>query len=55
MKIYLKLSEAADYLDVSVPTIRKYIKSGELKVFKNGRVVRVAMSDLEAFVLKRMV
>ncbi len=47
-RAYVGIIEAADYLDVSVKTIRRMIARGELTTYKYGnRVVKLKLSDLD--------
>lgn len=41
--------ECAGLLKMSVLTVRSYLRSGQLKGIKMGRVWRIRRSDLEAF------
>ena len=43
------LRDAAAILQVSLPTMRGYVKSGKLKAKKFGQVWRIAEPDLDAF------
>ncbi len=45
---WLTLQEAADRLKVKVPTIRKYVRLGKLPAYRQGNVVRVKPSDVDA-------
>jgi len=46
---YLPVRDAAAHLSVSEVTVRRAIRAGELPYVRIGRLVRVALSDLEAF------
>lgn len=46
---YLPVSEAATHLSVSEATIRRAIRAGKLPHIRLGRLVRVAVDDLDAF------
>jgi excisionase family DNA binding protein len=48
-KRYLNVEHAAEMLDVSVWTIRKWIKERRLCTYRFGRAVRINMDDLLAF------
>ena len=48
-EVWLTISEAAKYLKMSVPGIRKYIKSGKVPSYQQGRLIRLKASDLDAF------
>jgi len=45
--------DACDYLNISIPTLYKLIKSNQLPTFFIGRSVRIRWSDLEDFVNKK--
>jgi len=49
----LTLAETAERLGCSLPTVRRRVRSGELPVFRDGRLVRVAERDLERYVAER--
>ena len=49
----LTVREAAALLHCSEPTIRKYIKAGELPSITIGRCRRIRRADLEAFLQGR--
>jgi excisionase family DNA binding protein len=49
----LRLNTAASILSVSVRTVRRWIDRGELKVFRIGRCVCIAQTELERFVAAR--
>lgn len=45
---FISLSQAADMLNISVPTLRRRIAAGELPAFRSGRrIIRIRVSDLE--------
>jgi excisionase family DNA binding protein len=46
---FFTIAEVADRLDVATRTVRRWIKGGELVVHRIGGVVRIAESDLRAF------
>jgi excisionase family DNA binding protein len=46
---WLTIKEAADYLKLSVPTIRKYIRLRKLPHYRHGRIVRFKRRDLDNF------
>jgi excisionase family DNA binding protein len=48
-KLYTKM-QAAEYLQCSLSTINRRIKTGDLKPLKNGRIVRFTESELERFI-----
>ncbi len=48
-KAMVSIAEAADFLSVSVPTVRRMIQRGELPARKlSPQVIRVRVSDLDA-------
>ena len=49
-KVLLKIPEVAEATGYSRGFIYERIAAGELKVVRNGRTVRVAVDDLEAWV-----
>ena len=46
---WLTIKEAAGYLKLSVPAIRKYIRLGKLLHYRHGRIVRLKKRDLDNF------
>ncbi len=46
---WLTIKEAAGYLKLSVPAIRKYIRLGKLPHYRQGRIVRLKRRDLDNF------
>lgn len=42
----LSVQEAADYAKVSTQTVRRWIKSRKLKIYRAGRQIRIDKSDL---------
>jgi len=46
---YLTVQETADYLNVSVRTVRRYKKGGTITPANFGGVVYYALSDLKRF------
>ena len=50
----LTIEETAEFLGVSVTTVRKYISEDKLKTFKMQRVVRIPKTELEAFIVNQM-
>ena len=46
---FFTVAEVAEAVDVSTRTVRRWIKSGELAAHHFGAVVRIAESDLKAF------
>lgn len=47
-KLYT-VNEAKEYLRISDPTIRRYIKDGRLKTQRMGRQHRITETELKAF------
>ena len=43
----LTLKEAKDFLRISYGTLRNWIKSGKVPVFKEGRTYRINKSDID--------
>ena len=52
MKEIMTVQEVADYLQVKITTIRKHIKSGELKAFKKLGKYFVTSENLKEFITK---
>jgi excisionase family DNA binding protein len=52
---FLSPEEVGDRLGVSVYTVRRWIKTGQLRAFKPGKEYRVQASDLEEFLRAREV
>ncbi len=48
-KPYLTIKEAAELARLALPTIRLYIRRGELKSYRVGRRVIIKRTDLESF------
>ena len=42
----LTIREVADYLKVSVPTVRSLIERGDIPYFQRGQVIRLNKSDV---------
>jgi excisionase family DNA binding protein len=49
---YLKVAEAAEYLNTSVRFVRRLIAERRIAFHHVGRHVRIAVADLDAFVLE---
>src|SRR5690606_30170222 len=45
----LTTEEAAEYLQVTVDTVRRYIREGRLRASRLGREYRIRQEDLDAF------
>jgi excisionase family DNA binding protein len=52
-KEYLDYREAGEYVSASHWTVRRWVKLGLLPVSRLGGLVRIARSDLDAFVAER--
>jgi excisionase family DNA binding protein len=52
---FLSPEEVGDRLGVSVYTVRRWVKTGQLRAFKPGKEYRVRESDLEEFLAAREV
>ena len=46
----LTIREAAERLGVSIETVRRRIKAGELRVIRDGRIIRIHPDDLESYI-----
>jgi len=46
----LTIPEACQLLNVSHPTVYRWIRAGELPMVKFGRLTRVRKADVEAFI-----
>lgn len=49
----LNIDEVAEFLGVSIKTVRRRIEAGELPVIRDGRVIRVHPNDLNRYVASR--
>ena len=49
---FFTIAAVAEFLDVSERTVRRWIKRGELVAHHIGAVVRIAESDLKAFIAR---
>lgn len=52
MEKYLTIEQAAEYLSVSVDTIKRYVEKGELPTYKLDRALRFKTDDLEKLVTR---
>ncbi len=52
---YLSPLEVAQHLGVQVETVRDWIRRGELRAVRLGRLLRVRREDLEAWLSQRVV
>jgi excisionase family DNA binding protein len=46
---WMTIEEAAQYLKLAVVTVRKYVKSGQVPSYRQGRIIRLKSSDLDQF------
>lgn len=46
----LKIQEAAEYLRLTVPTLRKWRFEGRLPIYKIGRTIRFSKKDLDSLI-----
>jgi excisionase family DNA binding protein len=46
----LSIEKAGEFLDVSASTVRRLVKTGQLKAHKIGGQIRISMADLLAFI-----
>jgi excisionase family DNA binding protein len=53
-KAVLSTRDAAVYLSISLPTLFRITRSGELPHLRIGRVIRYRVEDLEAFLESRV-
>ncbi len=47
------VSEVADHLKVSTKTVRRWIDTGDLRVHRLGRSIRISETDLGLFLAQR--
>jgi excisionase family DNA binding protein len=52
-KVVLSTREAAAYLSISLPTLFRLTRGGELAHLRIGRVIRYRVEDLEDFLASR--
>jgi excisionase family DNA binding protein len=50
----LMLEEVADELGCSVATVKRRVRSGDLPVYVDGRIVRVREDDLRRYITERI-
>ena len=50
MDEYLTIQDVMDILKVSRTSVNNWLKSGNLKYYKVGRLVRIKEEDLEKFI-----
>ena len=53
-KAVLTTKEAAAYLSISLPTLHRLLRAGELPHLRLGRVIRFRVEDLDAFLESRV-
>jgi excisionase family DNA binding protein len=51
----LTIAEVAELLGVSIETVRRRINTGELRVIRDGRIIRIHPDDLEAYIAIRRI
>jgi excisionase family DNA binding protein len=49
----LSMPEVASYARVSTQTVRRWIQAGDLKVYRAGRKIRIAETDLLAYLSRQ--
>ncbi|MBR0662236.1 helix-turn-helix domain-containing protein [Neoroseomonas oryzicola] len=49
----LSIGKVAELLDLSIKTVRRMIKRGELRVHRIGRQIRIAEDDFTVFLRHR--
>lgn len=49
----LTIRQATEILQVSLKTVRRRIKAGELPVIRDGNIVRIDPDDLSAYIAAR--
>lgn len=54
MEKYLTSEQAAEYLSVSIDTIKRYVEKGELPTYKLDRALRFKVDDLDALVSRSL-
>ena len=47
------IRDIAEFVGVSLMTVRRWIDSGELKIHRLGRLVRISQRDLDRFLASR--
>jgi len=53
-KAVLSTKDAAAYLSISLPTLFRLTRSGELPHLRIGRVIRYRVEDLDSFLAERV-
>jgi excisionase family DNA binding protein len=46
---WMTIQQAAAHLKLTVQTIRNNIKSGKLKSYRNGKIIRLKRIDVDSF------
>ena len=54
-KAALSTREAARYLNISLPTMYRLLKAGELPYLRIGRILRFRLEDLDRFLESRVI
>jgi excisionase family DNA binding protein len=44
---YVSLAEVADYLGVSIKTVRRRVAEGQIPAYRVGRLLKVDVADVE--------
>ena len=50
---FLTMDDVAISLKISPLSVMKYIKGGQLKAYRIGRLIRIRRTDLEEFIQKQ--
>ena len=50
---FLTMDDVAISLKISPLSVMKYIKEGQLKAYRIGRLIRIRRTDLEEFIQKQ--
>lgn len=51
----LKIKEVAEYLKVSIPTVRALISNKEIPYFQRGQVIRINLRDVQNWMQENLV
>jgi excisionase family DNA binding protein len=49
----LTLKEAAEVLRVSIKTLQRRISAGQLSAIRDGRMLRITLSEIERYIAER--
>jgi excisionase family DNA binding protein len=52
---FLTIHETAERLGVSIETVRRRVNAGELRVIRDGRIIRIHPDDLESYIAARRI